>query len=102
MNKMKTVTSSVFEISKFDPETDPSRPVVGSVHEYTPDDGRPSYQFLIERVSWVETSKLLSEIIAAGTGGMADSMALDGHDECFCQPHPTRPHVQWLVWAKRL
>lgn len=82
---------STFVASKFDAETDPDRPVVGTKFDYN------NQVVVIKEVGWVLTSALLKEIM----DNIQPSVIMDpkGHDVCLAKDHATRPGVQWLVWG---
>lgn len=82
---------STFVASKFDGETDPDRPVVGTKFDYN------NQVLVIKEVGWVLTSAIFKDDIEP-------SVLMDpkGHAVCLAKDHVTRPGVQWLVWGDYL
>ena len=80
---------STFVASKFNADTDPDRPVVGTNFDYN------NQVLVIKEVGWVMTSVLLKEVM----DNIEPSVIMDpkGHDVCLVKDHVTRPGVQWLV-----
>lgn len=79
----------MFVASKFDPETDSARPVVGSIVKHGDRD------FEIQHVEHVSRWDLVREILAKVEPTVL--MAPRGYEACLEQPHPTRPFMSWLV-----
>lgn len=85
---------TTFVASKFNAETDPDRPVVGTKIDY---DGKV---LTIVEVGWSLTSALIKELM----DNVEPSVIMDpkGHAVCLAKDHVTRPGVQWLIWGDYL
>lgn len=83
---------TTFIASKFNPENDEDKPVVGSIIHAN------NEAWKIMEVSWATASAVLKD----SQKNPPELMALNGFDECFARPHTDRPFVQWLVWANRI
>ncbi len=76
-----------FVATKFNPETDPSRPIVGGIVEK---DGK---SFIICKVEHRESKDIMKIVIS---GIEPDK---EGHDEVLFDQHKERPFVYWMVWV---
>ncbi len=83
---------STFIADKFDPDTDPDRPVVGSTIHYQGKD------YEIVKVGWKTTKELVEEVLFSAP----KHEELDGCDEICYKDHITRPFVSWVVWIKKV
>lgn len=95
---------STFVASKFDPESDPSRPQIGELIELDDDERTPDVQkgkYRIEKVDWVESSRLMRDFMDH-VSEQESVMASQGFDKCLANHHPTRPGVTWLVWVNKV
>ena len=79
---------STFLASKFNANTDPSRPILHAIVKHK------NKKYSIEKVEAVEGSKLLKMVENAITAAP--------YDELLIQDHPTRPFVKWLCWVNRV
>lgn len=80
---------TTYVASKFDAESDPSRPKVGEEIEYE------GTKYKIVEVEAIEASKLMESILAK------KEPDLRGHHELLYREHPTRPFVQWACWVDK-
>ena len=80
---------TTYVASKFNAESDPSRPKVGEVVEH---EGK---KYKIVEVEAVMASDLIKSILAK------KEPDLRGHHELLYREHPTRPAVQWACWVDR-
>lgn len=82
---------STFVVSRFNPETDPDRPVVGTKIDLG------DQTVTIVEVGWSPTSAVIAEQLA----GVTESVVMDpkGHTICLARAHTTRPGVTWLAWG---
>ena len=85
---------ATFIDSKFNADTDPSRPKIGEELDV----GGVKYRVM--EVGWSLTSALVKEML----DGLKDSVIMNprGYDYCFCNSHPTRPGVQWIIWVNKI
>ena len=83
---------ATFAISKFEPESDPTRPVVGSVIAHKGED------YIIRRVEWRDKKKLVAAILRGESEETEDS---HGHDEILYEDHKDRIFVMWIVWVDK-
>ena len=78
-----------FVASKFDPATDPDRPVVGEITEVN---GRHAK---IVRVDHALQPEIATKVLAGEWYDAGDSA-----DEVLQRDHAMRPGVAWLAWVK--
>jgi hypothetical protein len=76
-----------FHVSRFDPEADESRPVLGSE---TTCDGK---RCVVRKVEHFMATRLM-EMMMAG-----EEPDHHGHDDVVIVDHPTRPFVKWACWV---
>lgn len=75
-----------FEVSRFDPDTDPTRPVVGSIIEHN------GQSYKIDKVDHILGRTLLSSI-----ENNEEPTKPPGFDEVLYEQHPSRPFVFWVI-----
>lgn len=80
---------TTYVASKFDAESDPSRPKLGEVIEHE------GTKYKVVLVEAIEASKLVESVLSG------EGPDLRGHDNVFYHEHPTRPFVQWACWADK-
>jgi len=76
-----------FAATKFNPETDPSKPIIGDIVEK---DGK---SFTICKVEYRDSKDIMKIAIS---GVEPDK---EGYDEVLIDQHKERPFVYWLVWV---
>jgi hypothetical protein len=81
---------TTFVANKFDAESDPSRPKLGTVIKH----GGMKYK--VAEVKAVMASDLTKSLLSG------EPPNLRGHDELLYREHPTRPFVQWACWVDRV
>jgi hypothetical protein len=81
-----------FAASKFDPDNDPDRPVVGSVIEFK------GAKWRVGKVGHV-TTRVIVEAALKGQDWEPPLDPGEGYARCLTKSHTTRPAVLWLVWC---
>lgn len=79
---------TAFAISKFDPDNDPDRPILGTIIEHNCEKLR------IEKVHWCTSKELMAD--------NAEIMDKQGYYQCLELQHATRPAVHWLAWVNKV
>ena len=79
---------TIVHVSKFEPETDLDRPVIGET--ITDNDGA---EYIVRKVSWLPVAHFFEN---------RPQPDLDGHDKLLLREHASRPAVIWTAWCDKL